>query len=118
MAHNRAGRVGDLIKKEIATLVLFGDIKDPRIGLVTISGVKMTSDLKHARVFFTMMGSPEDVKKSLEGLNSARGYIRRVLAKNLKLKNIPDVVFEFDESFEYADHIEKVIKNIKEEGRS
>ncbi len=115
MAHNRPDRVGDLIKEEIASMILHGEVKDPRVGFVTITGVSMSRDLKNARVYFSLIGSKEDVENSSDGLNSACPFIRRALAKRLKLKYIPDVSFEFDTSLEYADHIEKVIKGIKEE---
>lgn len=114
MAFKRSDRVGDLIKEEIASMVLHGDIKDPRIGFVTITHVKMTPDLKEAKVYFSQIGSEEDIKKSKNGLNNASGYIRRNLAKRVSLRHIPTVTFEFDDSLQYSDRIEKVIKEIKE----
>ncbi len=116
MEYKRSDRVGDLIKEEIASMVQRGEIKDPRIGFVTITGVRMTRDLKQARVFFSMLGPEEDIQSSKEGLNSASGYIRRVLAKRFKLKYIPTVLFDFDDSFEYSSHIDKVIKGLNREG--
>jgi ribosome-binding factor A len=115
MDYKRSDRVGDLVKEEIASMIQRGEIKDPRIGFVTITKVGMSRDLKHARVFFSMMGTEEEREKSGTGLNSASGFIRRALAKRLKLKHIPTIVFEFDESIEYSSHIEKVIKDLKKE---
>jgi ribosome-binding factor A len=115
MDYKRSTRVGDLLKEEIASMIQRGEIKDPRIGFVTITGVSMARDLRQARVFFSMMGTPEDKQRNREGLNSASGYIRRNLAKRLKLKHIPTVVFEFDDSLEYSSHIDKVIKDLKGE---
>ncbi len=115
MAHNRKERVGDLIRQEIASLLLRGDIKDPRIGFVSITGVKMTPDLKKARVFFSEIRTESTRTESEAGLNSAAPHIRRVLAKILKLKSIPTLVFEYDNSIEYADRIERIIKEIKED---
>ncbi len=83
MDYKRSDRVGDLVKEEIASMIQRGEIKDPRIGFVTITKVGMRRDLKHAKVFFSMLGTPEERRKSSVGLNSASGYIRRVLAKRL-----------------------------------
>lgn len=116
MSHRRSERVGDLIKEEIASLILHGEIKDPRIGFVTITRVDLTPDLKEARVYFSQMGSEKDKQKSVEGLNNASGYVRRHLAKSLDLRHIPKVTFEFDSSLEYAERIEKVIRDMKEGG--
>lgn len=115
MGYKRSDRVGDLIREEIASMIQRGEIKDPRIGFVTITKVGMSRDLKNARVFFSMMGTEEEKEKSGTGLNSASGFIRRALAKRLRLKYIPKVVFEFDGSIEYASHIDKVLKDLKEE---
>ncbi|MCK4739134.1 MAG: 30S ribosome-binding factor RbfA [Deltaproteobacteria bacterium] len=114
MNFNRTGRVGDLLRAEVASMILHQEIKDPRIGFVTITNVLMSKDLKHARIFFSMLGSEKEVKDSMEGLNSASGFVRRALAKRLRLKNIPSVRFEFDETLEYSSHIEEVLKEVKE----
>lgn len=116
MSYRRSERVGDLIKEEIASLMLHGEIKDPRIGFVTITRVDLTPDFKEARVYFSQMGSSKDRAKSEDGLNSASGYIRRHLAKSLDLRHIPKVTFHFDESLEYSERIEKVIRDMKEGG--
>lgn len=115
-AYKRSDRVGDLIKEEIASMVLRGEIKDPRIGFVTITHVKMSPDLKEARVYFSQIGEGQDVEKSREGLNHASGYIRRALAKRLDLKHIPAVSFFFDETLEYSEHMEQVMRDLKKGG--
>lgn len=116
MAYKRSERVADLIKEEIASLVLHGEIKDPRIGFVTITRVDLTPDLKEARVYFSQIGSDKDKSKSAEGLNSASGFVRRYLAKRLDLRHIPKVTFFFDETLEYSEKIERVLREIKEGG--
>jgi ribosome-binding factor A len=113
--YNRSDRVGDLIRQEVANFILHGEIKDPRVGFVTITGVKMSRDMKNARVFFSMIGSPEEIAESEEGLNSASGFIRRFLARQLNLKRIPEIKFSFDDSLEYSSHIEEVLKDIKKD---
>ncbi len=133
--YDRPTRVGDLIKQEIATMLIYGDIKDPRVGLVTITDVKMTRDLKNARVFFTMTGASlqdglkvegskadgsdtsSEARSVRRGLQNASGFIRRELGKKLSLKYIPVITFEYDSSLDYATKINKVITDInKEEG--
>jgi len=114
--YKRSDRVGDLVREEIASMMLHGDIKDPRIGFVTITSVKMSADLKEAKVYFSRLGTPEEKTESLEGLRSAAGYVRRNLARRLNLKNIPVVQFFLDETLDYSERIEKVIKEIKKGG--
>jgi len=115
MRHNykRSDRVADLVREEIASMILHGEIKDPRVGFVTITVVKMTPDLKEAKVYFSRIGGPEEKRHSVEGLTSAGGYIRRNLAKRLNLKHIPSLSFFFDETLEYAEHIDEVLEKIK-----
>ena len=112
--YKRSDRVGDLIRQEVASMILHGEIKDYRIGLVSITQVMMSPDLKDAKVYFSQMGSDQEKAKSREGLNSASGYVRRALAKRLSLKHIPTVRFFFDDTLDYADHIDRVLKGIKE----
>ncbi len=112
MEYKRTDRVGDLIKKEVASMLLHGDIKDPRIGLVTITHVRLSPDFRNATVYFSIIGTEKEKAKSLNGLNSATGFIRRRLAKSLKLKRIPTVTFEFDDSIEYSSHIAEVLRDV------
>ncbi len=114
MGYSRSDRVADLIKEEIASMILHGGIKDPRIGFVTITHVKLSPDFRDAKVYFSQIGTDKEKEKSRSGLNSAGGYIRRALAKRLNLRHIPSVTFFFDDSLEYSDHIEQVIKEMNE----
>jgi ribosome-binding factor A len=113
MTHNRRERVADLIKEEIASMIMHGEIKDPRIGFVTITHVEITEDLKEATIFFSQMGAKEERAKSQEGLQSAVGYIRRALAKQLSLRHIPALKFSFDSSLDYSENIERLLREIK-----
>lgn len=112
MSYNRSERVAEEIRKEIATM-LFGEVHDPRIGFVTITKVAVTKDLRQAKVYFSMMGSDEDKEKTLQGLQSAGGYMRREIGKRLNLRYFPELTFKFDDSLEYASNIEKILKDIK-----
>jgi len=113
-------QVGGMIQKEISE-VLLRKIKDPRLEMVTISGVDVSPDLKQARVFFSRFGNSAEVQRSLEGLRSATGFIKRELGQRLKLRHVPELEFIYDTSFEYGDRIESLIKDLfpaKEQGES
>ena len=112
MSYNRSERVAEEIRKEVATM-LFGEIHDPRIGFVTITKVQVSKDLRHAKVYFSIIGSDEEKEKTMEGLQSSSGYMRREIGKRLKLRYFPELTFKFDDSLEYASRIEKIIKEIK-----
>ena len=108
----RTERVGELLLKEISQILL-REIKDPRIGLITLTGVDVSKDLRYAKVFVSSLGEKEDKAKNLEGLVSAAGFIRGELGKRLRLKYIPELTFKLDESIEYGIHISKVLEEIK-----
>jgi ribosome-binding factor A len=114
MEYKRSDRVADLLKKEIADLV-FRRVKDPRVTGVTISGVDVSGDLKHARVFFCVMGRSADEdagRNAASGLEKAKGFIRLELGRRLSLRYIPQLQFEYDTSFEYGDKMEKLLKEL------
>ena len=104
----RSQRVQELILEEISKLIQHG-LKDPRIGFVTVTRIELSDDLKNARVYVSIMGGEEDKESSIEGLNSAKGYLRSCLGKNLYLKRIPELHFKLDAA---ADHVEKITKII------
>jgi len=95
--------------------MLLKSIKDPRIGFVTITRVTVTEDCRMARVYYSIVGSPEEREQSLHGLNSAKGYIRRELGHRMKLKYTPELLFQFDPSVEYSIHMEELIHHLHEE---
>ncbi|SPF41199.1 Ribosome-binding factor A [Syntrophobacter sp. SbD1] len=114
MEYKRSDRVAELLQKEIAELV-FRRVKDPRVANVTISGVNVSDDLKHARVFFCIMGgrANEDEKKNASaGLEKAKGFIRAELGRMLSLRYIPQLHFDYDISFEYGDKIDRLLKEL------
>ncbi len=116
MDFKRADKVGELIQEEISSLLL-RRIKDPRIGFVTLTRVKVTDDLKAARVFYSVIGGEQEKKSSREGLDSATGFIRRELGRRLRLRYTPELIFIFDDSLEYGDHIEQLIQGLKEDAQ-
>lgn len=97
--YSRTQRVGDQMQRELAQLIQ-REIKDPRLGIVTITAVNVARDLSHAKVYVTVMGSnaQDDVKLSLEILNNAGGYLRSLLGKSMKIRTIPQLNFIYDES--------------------
>jgi len=107
----RSDKVSEAIHKVVSELLIKG-IKDPRIGFVTITGVKVTTDLRQATVYFTVIGSEQEKKNTEAGLNSARGFIRKELGQALKLRVTPDILFKYDTSVEYGQHIESLLKEI------
>jgi ribosome-binding factor A len=114
MEGKRSERVADLVRKEISEL-LVRTIKDPRIGFVTITRVTVTDDCRSAKIYYSVVGSLDEREQSIEGLNSAKGYIRRELGHRMKLKYTPEIVFQFDPSIEYAVHMGELIHHLQEE---
>ena len=108
---NRADRLSGLIQ-QITSETLQKFVNDPRLELVTITGVKMTRDLKLARLYFSTFGSKYDKNEVVEGLNSAIGYIKRSISKQLSLRYMPELRFYYDESFDYGSRIDKILKSI------
>ena len=114
MLHKRANRVGDLIREVICEMLL-KDLNDPRLELVTITEVEVTEDLRLAKVFFSAMGNRSQEEASLHGLQSATGYIRKRLGRELRLRYIPDLLFKVDHSFDYGSKIDQLFETLKEE---
>lgn len=107
----RSDRIADLIRSEIADLLL-KEVKDPRIGSVTITGTKITDDLKIAKIFFVEMGKDTCTAETQAGLQSATGFLKRKLGQRLKLRYVPDITFIVDQSFAYGSRIDKLIAEI------
>jgi ribosome-binding factor A len=90
------------------------DMKDRRVGFVTVTGVQLSPDLRHARIFISLMGSEEEKKESLETLNHATGWVRHELGQRIRTKFLPEIVFQMDTSQEYGEHIDRLIDEIHE----
>jgi ribosome-binding factor A len=114
--YKRSEKVAEAIHELVSELLIKG-LKDPRIGFVTITGVKVTDDLHLATVFFTVIGSDEEKEATGRGLQSARGFIRKEVGKSLHMRYVPELIFRFDESVEYGSRIETLLKEISATGR-
>lgn len=93
--------------------MLLTDLKDPRIGFVTVTAVEMTGDLREAKIYVSVMGGAEQVKSSLEGLNSALGFVRREIGQRIRLRFTPEISFALDTSLDYGDHIQKLLLQVE-----
>ncbi len=107
----RADRVGGQVQKELSNLLL-KDIRDPRLDSVTIMHVSITDDLRLARIYFTVAEGEERKLGALAGFKSASGYLRRQLSHRLELRHVPELEFLYDESFERATKLNKVLKTV------
>ena len=114
MSKLRVSRIGEQMKKELSQIVQ-REIKDPRIGFVTVTGVEVTADLQLAKVYISVMGNDEQKNASIKALEKAKGFVRSELGKRIQLRHTPDLVFKVDESIEYGHKIESLLKDIKKE---
>ena len=110
MKQKRSGRpekLGDLIQRELSDL-LRRELRDPRVGMITLTGVDVSPDLSHAKVFFTTL-SEAHVAEAHEGLTRAAGFLRSQLARRIKLYTTPELRFVYDESVERGDRLSRLI---------
>ncbi len=112
----RAGRVGDLLLREMSTL-LQHRITDPRLEWVTITAVHVSADLKKAVVFFTARSGVEEAERCQAGLESAAGFIKREIGRSLDLRYMPELRFKYDDSLDQADHLDELLAGLKDRPR-
>jgi ribosome-binding factor A len=113
----RAERVGDLILREIADL-LMTRVKDPRVQKTTLTGIAVSKDLRYAKVFYSLIGSEQEIREAQKGLESATGFIKREIGLRMDLKHMPDIAFKHDPSLAQGDHMEKLFRRLKAEESS
>lgn len=116
MSSARPERVQEAIRQEVSKIVQ-NEIKDPRLGFITITTVELTRDLRYARVFFSVLGEEKDKKLALKGLKSAKGYIKGLLADRIKLRYMPEIEFKIDDSYEHTMRVHDILDKIKKERR-
>ena len=110
----RANRVGDLILREVADL-LMTKVKDPRVKKATVTGIFVSKDLRYAKVYYSVMGDEQEILAAQQGLDSAKGFIKREIGLRMDLKYVPDIVFKHDPSLAEGDHMEKLFQKLRTE---
>jgi|SRR5688572_8537007 ribosome-binding factor A len=112
MSNARSARIADQIQRSLAELIRT-EVRDPRVGLVTLTGVELSRDQSHAKVFFTVLGSASsgggDAEAATRGLQNAAGFLRSALAQDLTTRKVPELHFEFDESVERGVRLTRLI---------
>jgi len=114
LSYKRAKRLGDNIQREIANLLLFR-VSDPRVRGVTVTGVQLSDDLRHAKVYFSVIGEEFDVKIAKAGLESAKGFIKREIGLRMELRYVPELKFIYDPSIKWSSKVDELIKKIRSE---
>ena len=112
----RQQRVNHLLQQEVSKLLEF-ELSDPRLQGVTVSGVEISPDLKHARVFIVSTGDAAQETEVRHGLQSATPFLRRELSRRIQLRAVPEIHFAFDHSIEHADRIERLLREVHDESQ-
>ncbi len=112
--YSRSQRVVEQIRRELAELIRL-EVKDPRVGFITLTDVEITPDYAHAKVFFTSMTGETDVPEIMQGLRRASGFLRRELGRRIRIHTIPELHFHFDRSVEDGARLSKLIDDVVRE---
>jgi len=111
MSKHRPNRLAETLKEEISQLIRV-ELKDPRIGFVTLTSVDVADDLSHAKVYISVLGTEDEGNASLDALNRAAGYVRSEIGKRVRLRHVPSIVFKYDPSIQHGAHIAKLLKDV------
>ncbi len=111
--HHRQEKLGDLIAVELSDL-LRTRVKDPRVGFASITHVEVSHDLRHAKVFVSVMGTPDEAQETMQGLYNATGFLRHELSSRLTLRYMPDIIFKRDKSIEEGARMLDLIRQVQE----
>ena len=111
----RPQRLGDLMQRDLSELIRM-ELRDPRVGMITITSVDVSPDMSHAKVFFTML-EKDKLEDTLHGLKRSAGFLRSQLAKRIKMYTTPELRFTYDESVERGDHLSRLIDSTKVPGK-
>lgn len=110
----RVNRVAEQMKKELGDIII-QKVKDPRIGFVTVTDVEVTGDLQNSIVFISVLGNEKEKEATLKGLNKAKGFIRTEVGRRIRLRKVPEIDFEFDESIAYGNRIQTLLTQVNHE---
>lgn len=111
---SRIDRINQQLKRELG-IIIQRELSDPRVSFVSVTHVDTSKDLRHARVYFSVLGEKEQKKNAQQGLEAAKGMIRRLVGQRLQLRNTPDFIFSFDRSIEASIQIEETLKEINDD---
>ncbi len=111
MRFKRADRIAALIKEEVGRLLL-REIKDPEIGFITITKVKVSDDLRYCKVYYSVLGEKTKQETAQQGLHRAQAFIRGQVGHRLGIRFVPDLQFVYDDSAAYAEHIDSILKKL------
>lgn len=114
MGSVRVEKIQELIKEQTSEIIM-RELKDPRVGFVTVTEVDVSGDLRNAKIYVSIFGSDKQIEDSWRGLNSSLGFIRRELAHRIRLKFIPEIKLFMDTSLEYSSHIQKLLLKVEKE---
>ena len=114
MTSDRMRRVDEAMR-EVLSAAITSELKDPRVGFVTVTAVETSSDLRHARVFMSVLGNESVRRRSLHGLRSAHGYLQRRVADELRIKHTPTLDFVYDDTLDRAERIEELLEREAED---
>lgn len=114
MSQLRVEKLQELMKQEISQIIL-RELKDPRIGFVTVTDVEVTGDLREAKAYVSIMGGEKQVEDSWRGLQSSLGYIRREIGRRIRLRFTPELSFALDRSLDYSAHIQELLLKVQKE---
>jgi len=115
--YSRSQRVVEQIRRELAELIRL-EVKDPRVGFITLTDVEITPDYAHAKVFFTSMTGEADVPEIMQGLRRASGFLRRELGRRIRIHTIPELHFNYDRSVEEGSRLSRLIDEVVREDES
>lgn len=108
----RSGRVAEQMKKELADIIR-NEIKDPRVGFVTVTSVEISPDLRYAKAFISVLGPGAAADQSLQALNRAVGFIRSEIGRRIRLRHTPEITFKLDQSLEHGIRISRLLNELE-----
>ncbi|MDI9484231.1 MAG: 30S ribosome-binding factor RbfA [Bacillota bacterium] len=109
---DRLERIAEDIKREVSSIIA-REVKDPRLGMISITDVELSRDLSWAKVYYSQLGSEEERRRTLEGLNRAKGFVRSELSKRLRIRHTPEIIFAFDPSLEQGAKMDALLRTLQ-----
>ncbi|HKL75734.1 MAG TPA: 30S ribosome-binding factor RbfA [Halanaerobiales bacterium] len=114
MSGQRERKVAEFLKEEVSQIIR-REVKDPRIGFVSITDVEVSGDLRHAKVFVSVYGDETEKEETMAGLEKATGFIRKLVGERITTYHTPKIIFRYDDSIEHGVYISNLIKEVREE---